>query len=180
MSRWKCPRHPTTFCTCPRPVTLDEIGQSNDPLRTLQSEMQKEIARGHTYLYNQPCATCGDLDGCWFAPERLETRLRAVHRSMLEADIEAPDFGSREDIRFLALALCGEAGEYANEVKKEWRGSPVADEKELDELADAYNYLLLSALVRGLSETGLKRYAARKLVAYIEKRREEGVEVSWT
>jgi len=29
---------------------------------------------------------------------------------------------SIEDIRFLSLALCGEAGELANVVKKEWRG----------------------------------------------------------
>lgn len=60
--------------------------------------------------------------------------------------------GSVEDQRFLALALCGEAGELANIVKKEWRGDndPAFREKLADELGDVYAYLRLNALAHGL------------------------------
>lgn len=38
------------------------------------------------------------------------------------SNIEEKDAGFLERLRFLALALAGEAGEAANQVKKEWRG----------------------------------------------------------
>jgi NTP pyrophosphatase (non-canonical NTP hydrolase) len=55
--------------------------------------------------------------------------------------------GSPEDRRFLALALCGEAGELANLIKKEWRGDgdPQFADKLADELGDVYAYLQLLA-----------------------------------
>lgn len=59
---------------------------------------------------------------------------------------------SEEDVRFLALALCGEAGELANIVKKEWRGDFSFRETKAavaDELADVRIYLEL--LARGLN-----------------------------
>lgn len=56
--------------------------------------------------------------------------------------------GSMDDIRFLSLAMAGEAGEVANCVKKEWRGDDFG-QKEMDELveevADTFHYLLILA-----------------------------------
>jgi NTP pyrophosphatase (non-canonical NTP hydrolase) len=60
--------------------------------------------------------------------------------------------GSEEDQRFLALALCGEAGELANLVKKQWRGDtdPAFKTKLADELGDVYAYLRLNAIAHGM------------------------------
>lgn len=65
---------------------------------------------------------------------------------------------SPEDIYFLALALCGEAGEIANRIKKHWRGDdlpPLDDDPELImELADVriYLHLLATACAVNLDE----------------------------
>jgi NTP pyrophosphatase (non-canonical NTP hydrolase) len=50
---------------------------------------------------------------------------------------------SNEDKRFLALALCGEAGELANMVKKLWRGDKIPLIDIWKELADVRIYLEL-------------------------------------
>ena len=57
---------------------------------------------------------------------------------------------SVEDVRFLALALAGEAGELANRIKKEWRGDddkcdPRHDAAVHDELVDVRVYVELLA-----------------------------------
>lgn len=36
---------------------------------------------------------------------------------------ESRGWSTRDTVRFLALSLCGEAGELANEIKKEWRSN---------------------------------------------------------
>jgi len=55
-----------------------------------------------------------------------------------------PSFSS-EDERFLALALCGEAGELANYIKKRWRDGVDLKEEIRDEIADIRVYLELIA-----------------------------------
>lgn len=52
----------------------------------------------------------------------------------------------RERLRFLTLALCGEAGELANLIKKDWRGD-AGDRrpKIVEELADVANYVFMLA-----------------------------------
>lgn len=55
-----------------------------------------------------------------------------------------PPFAS-EDERFLALALCGEAGELANMIKKRWRDGANLTEEIRDEIADIRIYLELLA-----------------------------------
>lgn len=66
--------------------------------------------------------------------------------------------GSKDDIRFLSLALCGEAGELANMIKKEWRGDTrnmsateiTAFYKKLDdEIGDVFSYWANLVLARG-------------------------------
>jgi NTP pyrophosphatase (non-canonical NTP hydrolase) len=59
-------------------------------------------------------------------------------------------------LRFLSLALCGEAGEFANVVKKNWRGDGGPDgvlnrkAKLVEELADVANYAFLIAECLGV------------------------------
>lgn len=52
---------------------------------------------------------------------------------------------SNTDERFLALALCGEAGELANMIKKRWRDNVDLGEEIRDEIADIRIYLELIA-----------------------------------
>jgi NTP pyrophosphatase (non-canonical NTP hydrolase) len=52
---------------------------------------------------------------------------------------------SNMDERFLALALCGEAGELANMIKKRWRDQADLAEEIRDEIADIRIYLELLA-----------------------------------
>lgn len=46
-----------------------------------------------------------------------------------------------EIVRFLVMAICGEAGELANIAKKMWRGDSVSREAVEDEMADIRIYL---------------------------------------
>ena len=61
-----------------------------------------------------------------------------------------------ERLRFMALALCGEAGELANLIKKDWRGDGGAlgvdnrRPKVVEELADVANYAYLIAELLGV------------------------------
>jgi NTP pyrophosphatase (non-canonical NTP hydrolase) len=50
-----------------------------------------------------------------------------------------------EDERFLALALCGEAGELANMIKKRWRDGVDLTDEIREEIADVRVYLELLA-----------------------------------
>lgn len=63
-----------------------------------------------------------------------------------------------EAIRYMALALCGEAGEFANLIKKEWRGDLLRTskkhlqawkEKVDSEFADVGAYWLIIGLLLG-------------------------------
>lgn len=72
--------------------------------------------------------------------------------------------------RFLSLALCGEAGELANMIKKRWRDGVDLSEEVMDEIADIRVYLELIAKLFGISgdkldervTSKLKRVAARR------------------
>ena len=71
--------------------------------------------------------------------------------------------------RFLVLALCGEAGELANLVKKDWRGDDGQAQRDADiieELADIGNYAFMIARHLGVD---LEIEMLRKLSA-VERR----------
>jgi NTP pyrophosphatase (non-canonical NTP hydrolase) len=58
-----------------------------------------------------------------------------------------------DKLRFMTLALCGEAGELANLVKKDWRGDAGSNErrvKMIEELADIGNYAYMIAEIFGI------------------------------
>jgi NTP pyrophosphatase (non-canonical NTP hydrolase) len=73
-----------------------------------------------------------------------------------------PAFSS-EDERFLALALCGEAGELANMIKKRWRDGADLTEEIRDELADVRIYLELLAKCFGVEGEKLDDRVVSKL-----------------
>lgn len=74
-----------------------------------------------------------------------------------------------EDQRFLALALCGEAGELANMVKKQWRDGADLSEEIKDEIADVRVYLELLAKCFGIEGDKLDQRVEQKLLKVVEK-----------
>jgi NTP pyrophosphatase (non-canonical NTP hydrolase) len=79
-----------------------------------------------------------------------------------------PAFAS-EDERFLALALCGEAGELANMIKKRWHDGADLTEEIRDEIADIRVYLELIAKCFGIEGDKLDQRVEQKLVKVVEK-----------
>lgn len=76
---------------------------------------------------------------------------------------------SSTDERFLALALCGEAGELANLIKKRWRdGNPFVEECR-DEIADIRVYLELLAKCFGIEGDKLDERVKQKLEQVAKK-----------
>src|SRR5216684_6870836 len=76
---------------------------------------------------------------------------------------------SNEDERFLALALCGEAGELANMIKKRWRDGVDLSEEIRDEIADCRVYLELVAKCFGIEGAKLDVRVEQKLIKVVEK-----------
>src|ERR1700749_3872620 len=76
---------------------------------------------------------------------------------------------SNTDERFLALALCGEAGELANYIKKRWRDGADLTEEIRDEIADIRVYLELLAKFFGIEGEKLDTRVEQKLVKVVEK-----------
>jgi NTP pyrophosphatase (non-canonical NTP hydrolase) len=70
---------------------------------------------------------------------------------------------SNEDERFLALALCGEAGELANMIKKRWRDNVDLSDEIREEIADIRVYLELLAKCFGIEGAKLDRAVEAKL-----------------
>lgn len=96
---------------------------------------------GHTCIptpQGQPCIT----------PETAALAM-AVH--WRRSSPRVGEAGSEEDIRFLALAMAGEAGEAANVVKKAWRdGFKTNRVKLAEEIAGTACYLIGLAHAIGL------------------------------
>lgn len=91
----------------------------------------------------------------------LQAKIRAhLHWGRLEG---------ADKVRFLALALCGEAGELANLIKKDWRGDAGDRQQKIEEeLADIGNYVCMLAEALGVD---LSAAMFAKLVA-VEHRAE--------
>lgn len=76
-----------------------------------------------------------------------------------------PDF----DEQFFVLGLCGEVGELANFVKKEWRDGSDHGESILLEAADIFVYLLMFCRKRGITFEELVATAKMKHQMFIDK-----------
>jgi NTP pyrophosphatase (non-canonical NTP hydrolase) len=72
--------------------------------------------------------------------------------------------------RFLALALCGESGELANVVKKQWRDGKDRTKKARAELCDVLAYGLMLGNDLGWSVSDTLAAVVRKLRA-VERRK---------
>mgnify|MGYP001583608687 CR=1 FL=1 len=79
-----------------------------------------------------------------------------------------PSYCSHDE-RFLALALCGEAGELANMIKKRWRDGVDLSEEIRDEIADIRVYLELLAKCFGIEGEKLDEQVKSKLVKVAAK-----------
>lgn len=89
--------------------------------------------------YGMPCIT-------------EDTALLALDVHWRRASPRVGKAGTEEDIRFLALAMAGEAGEAANVVKKAWRdGGPTNRDKLAEEIAGTACYLIGLAHAIGLN-----------------------------
>ena len=65
-----------------------------------------------------------------------------IHQRFVELSRAKGSLVSDEEvINFLALAICGEAGELANVIKKKWQGDEVNRDHLRDEIADIRIYL---------------------------------------
>jgi NTP pyrophosphatase (non-canonical NTP hydrolase) len=76
---------------------------------------------------------------------------------------------SNSDERFLALALCGEAGELANMIKKRWRDDVDLSDDIRDEIADIRVYLELLAKCFDIEGGKLDERVRAKLERVVEK-----------
>lgn len=76
---------------------------------------------------------------------------------------------SNKDERFLALALCGEAGELANYIKKRWRDNADFSEEIKDEIADIRVYLELLAKCFNIEGDKLDERVKQKLAKVVAK-----------
>ena len=79
-----------------------------------------------------------------------------------------PPYAS-DDERFLALALCGEAGELANMIKKRWRDGVDLSEEIKDEIADIRVYLELMARRFDIEGPKLDERVQQKLEKVVKK-----------
>lgn len=89
----------------------------------------------------------------------------------LHEKITAPLFPaySSTDERFLALALCGEAGELANMIKKRWRDGVDMSDEIREEICDIRMYLELIAKCFDIEGEKLDRGVEQKLKKVAEK-----------
>jgi NTP pyrophosphatase (non-canonical NTP hydrolase) len=74
-------------------------------------------------------------------PRWQQRALEIYERFLRLAQAKGSLTSETEVINFLALAICGEVGELANLIKKQWRGDEVDLDEIRDEIADIRIYL---------------------------------------
>jgi NTP pyrophosphatase (non-canonical NTP hydrolase) len=79
----------------------------------------------------------------------MEDSMREELRAHLDKHLNWAPAGA-DRLRFLILALCGEAGELANLAKKQWRDGGDRREEMISEIADVANYTAMLAMHLGI------------------------------
>jgi NTP pyrophosphatase (non-canonical NTP hydrolase) len=121
------------------------------------------------YMDRMPdCPDCGKdrWSGTRHICEKAPINLYELHEKMTGHLFPAY---SNTDERFLALALCGEAGELANYIKKRWRDGADLSEEIKDEIADIRVYLELLAKCFNIEGPKLDERVKQKLEKVIIK-----------
>ena len=73
---------------------------------------------------------------------RWRKRAWEIHRRYVKQARAKRNLSSKADItNFLTLAICGESGELANLIKKDWQGDTIDKQAIQDEMADIRIYL---------------------------------------
>jgi NTP pyrophosphatase (non-canonical NTP hydrolase) len=73
---------------------------------------------------------------------RWQKRAWRIHQHYVKNARSKGNLTAKTDItNFLALAICGECGELANLIKKEWQGDAIDQQAVRDEMADVRIYL---------------------------------------
>jgi NTP pyrophosphatase (non-canonical NTP hydrolase) len=98
----------------------------------------------------------------------MTSRILAL-RDALDDQLPESYRWSSTNVHFLALALCGEAGELANFIKKEWRDGVDHTEAIRDEIADVRVYLELLARCFGIEGSKLDDQVESKFIRVIER-----------
>lgn len=103
--------------------------------------------------------------------ESLDT-LAAVQR---EFDEYQRGYFPKRPPEFFALELAGEAGEVANNEKKQWKGRTVQAEQYADEAADVFIALMNYANARGIDLSSVVREKLRRIEEIRLRREAEGL-----
>lgn len=94
---------------------------------------------------------------------RVWQRARLNHHNYSET-------GSKEgDLRFFALGLSGEAGEFANLVKKRWRDGDEHEDELKEEISDVIAYAMMAAEAVGHTPESLLEEVNRKQKVFVDK-----------
>lgn len=108
--------------------------------------------------------------------EQAAEELWELHRRfMAQSGFEV---GSTEDMRYNALAMCGEAGEVANVIKKGWRGDELSKNNLRDELGDVFSYWSHLVKCAGFTLDEVALRAVGKAGYYIETLEEKRADPS--
>lgn len=105
---------------------------------------------------------------------KLQPTLDDVWLQAVRNHADHSDTGDTEsDIRFLALGLCGEAGELANFIKKRWRDGDDHAQAIRYELADVCAYAFMLAHTMGMTPDEIATVAEKQQV-FLAKMAERG------
>lgn len=135
--------------------------------RRLAQHIQSSVEDWIAYQEGQ-CDACGESRGNCICDNRAQrekfaqtassTRKKPmpydIHIDQLQEAIAAHakwgPLAGADRVRFLALALCGEVGELANLIKKDWRADSGSRREAIkEELADVANYAFMLSEVLG-------------------------------
>jgi NTP pyrophosphatase (non-canonical NTP hydrolase) len=138
------------------------------PEKRVDIEKAEDAIRRLTIRVNELRTECADL-----REQKQRIDIFELHQKMTSHLF--PSYSSTDE-RFLALGLCGEAGELANMIKKRWRDGVDLTEEIRDEIADIRVYLELIAKCFDIEGSKLDDRVQKKLEKVVVK---FGARLNW-